>query len=205
MTEMSTLLYRQKSLDQVQEWLCSDVTDACSRRTPPLPKVGGWGGGLERVAGVAVARGGLARPQQAPPGPRLAARQACLLAAPQQPQHPQHLQLQLQHPRLQGARLQLHRQGAPISQRASAAEPAPLAPQDREPGPAHEPLPEDELGTRDMMRRLSASGVNGKMFSTESFKQQMAALGEEGEDEESAAGAAEEGDVAEGGSGKEEL
>jgi hypothetical protein len=35
-----------------------------------------------------------------------------------------------------------------------------------------------------MMRRLSASGVNGKMFNTDSFKQQMAGLGaDDGDDE----------------------
>lgn len=55
--------------------------------------------------------------------------------------------------------------------------------QGREPGPLHVAIPEEELGTRNMMRKLSAQGMNGQMFNTEALKN-MGGMGGGGDDED---------------------
>ncbi|GBF95667.1 hypothetical protein Rsub_08649 [Raphidocelis subcapitata] len=58
---------------------------------------------------------------------------------------------------------------------ACKAKPPPL-PKDREPGPAFEPLSDEEAERERLMAKLAASGMGGQMFDRESLKQQMEGL-----------------------------
>ena len=56
--------------------------------------------------------------------------------------------------------------------RAACPETAPKVPKDRAPGPEHEPLSETAQSQQELMARLKASGMSGRMFDRESMMAQ---------------------------------
>ena len=56
--------------------------------------------------------------------------------------------------------------------RAACPKTAPKVPKDRAPGPEHEPLSETAQSQQELMARLKASGMSGRMFDRESMMAQ---------------------------------
>jgi hypothetical protein len=61
--------------------------------------------------------------------------------------------------------------------RAACAKKAPKVPKGRAPGPAHEPLSATAQSQQEMMARLKASGMSGRMFDREAMMAQAQAEG----------------------------
>jgi hypothetical protein len=221
MTEWSPLLYRQKTLDEVQEWLCSEASDACTKKPPALPKVRC----TPASAGTTAAVGGFVASAWCPVAgcccsmllslssatmclPAACAQQpalrpcACLLPAHSSqgacrctcleahgtvayssPLDPHHAHAGSWACCVSPSLLRLPCWPATCTTHPSYLPPTTTTLQGREPGPLHVAIPEEELGTRNMMRKLSAQGMNGQMFNTDALKN-MGGMGGGGDDDD---------------------
>jgi hypothetical protein len=57
LVDLSEVLYKGKtSVEAISSLLCKDLTNACTKKAPPIPKVGGRelrnGGGLDQIRGT---------------------------------------------------------------------------------------------------------------------------------------------------------